>query len=134
MARERTKSVGAVVLNGQKKILLIFRAQHRFWEFPKGKQGENETEEQTVARELREEAGIEHFEYIKPFREEIFYTFKLEGRVIERPIMYFLVKTDDTVTLSKEHTEMKWCTLADARHKVRFDNYQKILDQVEKYL
>ena len=58
---------GAVVLNSQGKILLIFQSRNKFWDIPKGRKEERESLEQAFRRELKEETGIEKFELIKDF-------------------------------------------------------------------
>lgn len=44
------------ILAGQRSPMLSFPLK---WEFPGGKQEENETDEETLARELQEELGVE---------------------------------------------------------------------------
>ena len=70
------KSCGAVVFKQQKDgsvkyLLLHYEAGH--WDFPKGKQEKNEKEEQTAAREIKEETGIEDIEFVDGFREMVKY-------------------------------------------------------------
>jgi mutator protein MutT len=64
MTSPRIQLAGAIIQNLEGKILLIHRntAKRTQWEVPGGKVGdfiENETLEQTVVREIKEELGIE---------------------------------------------------------------------------
>jgi 8-oxo-dGTP diphosphatase len=51
--------VGAVVYDGDGRVLAARRVRPDGWEFPGGKVEPGETEPQALARELREELGIE---------------------------------------------------------------------------
>jgi 8-oxo-dGTP diphosphatase len=55
--------VGAVIQNEDGKILCAKRAKHLtlggYWEFPGGKIEENESHEQALIREIKEEMGVE---------------------------------------------------------------------------
>ena len=56
---KREKSAGAIVFRKEKEpvyLLLHYEAKH--WDFPKGHVEKNETDEQTVRREIQEETGI----------------------------------------------------------------------------
>jgi len=64
MVSSRIQLAGCVIQNPEGKILLIHRntAKRVQWEVPGGKVGDfikNETPEETVTREIREELGIE---------------------------------------------------------------------------
>ena len=59
------KSAGAVVFRKEKEplyLLLHYEAKH--WDFPKGHVEENESDNETVKREVEEETGIKDIEII----------------------------------------------------------------------
>lgn len=63
--------IGAgIILNGDDQVLIALRPEDAMlgglWEFPGGKQADNESMEETVKRELREELGVE-VSITKPF-------------------------------------------------------------------
>ena len=54
---EKEKSCGAIIIKN-KKVLLIQQTDG-FWGFPKGHVEQNETEEQTTIREVKEETNLD---------------------------------------------------------------------------
>lgn len=125
-----SKSVGAVVLNEQYKVLLVFQKKNAYWEFPKGKVEEGEEEIDTLQREIFEETGIRHFRLSKTFRATMRYTFMYEGRRVKRQVIYYLVMTNDPVRISDEHTAYRWLSLRSAQKLLKHANHRKILDEV----
>ncbi|MCW1930618.1 MAG: NUDIX domain-containing protein [Candidatus Kerfeldbacteria bacterium] len=125
-----SKSVGAVVLNAQYKVLVIFQKKNRYWEFPKGKVEEGENEVQTLQREVFEETGIRHFKLSKTFRATMRYTFMFEGKRVKRTVVYYLLQTADAVRISGEHTAYRWLSLRSAQKILKHANHKKILDEV----
>lgn len=125
-----SKSVGAVVLNAQYKVLVIFQKKNRYWEFPKGKVEEGENEMQTLQREIFEETGIRHFKLSKTFRATMRYTFMFEGKRVKRTVIYYLLQTSDPVHISDEHTGYRWLSLRSAQKILKHANHKKILDEV----
>lgn len=134
MIHERSQSVGTVVLNPRDEVLLLFRTDHRNWEFPRGKRQRGEGDEETLQRELGEEAGIDGYELLPGFREEVRFSFPFQGKMIDREVTYYLVRTSQQARISKEHSEMRWVSLHDAEGMVKFDNYKRVLKHVEAYL
>ena len=90
----KEKSCGAVVFvrqkDGIKYLLLHYGAGH--WDFPKGKQEKNETEEQAAAREIKEETGIEDIEFAEGFKETVKYFYKKDEETIFKEVVFFLAQ------------------------------------------
>ena len=63
MTRPFQKVVAAIIIDKQDNILITQRLLQShlggYWEFPGGQVEKNETEEQALVRELREETGLE---------------------------------------------------------------------------
>ena len=77
------KSCGAVVFkrNGEVQYLLLhYEAGH--WDYVKGQVEPNESEKDTVVRELEEETGITNARFVEDFREEISYFYRREGKTV----------------------------------------------------
>ncbi|MBS3114750.1 NUDIX domain-containing protein, partial [Candidatus Woesearchaeota archaeon] len=91
----REKSCGAIVFkrlkDGIKYLLLHYEAGH--WDFPKGNQEKNEKDEQTAAREIKEETGIEDIEFVDEFRETINYFYKKGEETIYKEVVFFLAQS-----------------------------------------
>jgi 8-oxo-dGTP pyrophosphatase MutT (NUDIX family) len=127
---EVSKSVGAVVLNSRLQILLVFQKKNRYWEFPKGKMEAGERELDTLQRELFEETGIRRFRLVENFRKVMHYDFVFKGRLIRRKVVYFLIRSNDRIRLSKEHTRYMWVSLEAAKRKLKHENQMKLLEEV----
>ena len=112
----REKSAGAIVSRKEGStiyyLLLHYKSGH--WEFPKGHIEKNESEEDTVRREVAEETNIKDIEIIKGFKERVKYFFRrsygLKGKAREKAplvfktVVFYLAKTKTKeVKISFEH-------------------------------
>lgn len=127
---EVSKSVGAVVLNSRMQILLVFQKKNRYWEFPKGKVEAGEREMDTLQRELFEETGIRRFRLVQNFRKVMHYDFVFKGKLIRRKVVYFLIRSNDRIRISKEHTRYMWVSLEAAKRKLKHENQMKLVEEV----
>ena len=125
------KSCGAVVFRknrGIRYLLLRYGAGH--WDFVKGNVEPNESERDTVIRELNEETGIVDARFIDDFREKIEYFYRRQGTTIHKQVVFFLVETHtETVTLSFEHVGYAWLNYQDAMEQLTFKNAKDILQK-----
>jgi len=133
----REKSCGAIVFkrlkDGIKYLLLHYEAGH--WDFPKGNQEKNEKDEQTAAREIKEETGIEDIEFVDEFRETINYFYKKGEETIYKEVVFFLAQSaSDKVTLSKEHIGYAWVSYEHAFKKLTFNNSKELLRKANQFL
>ena len=133
----KEKSCGAIVFQKQKDnvkyLLLHYEAGH--WDFPKGKQEKNETEEKTVHREIKEETGIEDIEFIYGFKETIKYFYKKGEETIYKEVVFFLAKSaTELVKLSFEHIGYAWLSYDNAFKKLTFNNSKELLRKANQFL
>jgi 8-oxo-dGTP pyrophosphatase MutT (NUDIX family) len=131
------KSCGAVVFRGKGRIrylLLKYSAGH--WDFVKGQIEENESEKDTVLRELQEETGIINAKFIGDFRKTINYSFKSRGRTIYKEVVYFLIHDNNNteVKLSREHVAYQWLNYEQAMRRVTFQNAKNVLSEAHNFL
>jgi double-stranded uracil-DNA glycosylase len=114
-------AVRALVLDRRKRTLLVlFRDDEgqTWWATPGGGANEDETPEQTVRRELAEEAGLIEFE-LGPEIWTRDHTFAWYGRVYRQRERIYLVRVDDhepapTIDVAAEHVhDVRWWTLKE---------------------
>lgn len=133
----REKSCGAVIfINNQEKtryLLLNYTAGH--WDFVKGNVEPNETEKQTVTREMMEETGITEAQFIGGFRESISYFYRRQGSTINKEVVFYLIESQtEEVKLSFEHIGFTWLTYQDALEKLTFKNAKETLQKAHEFL
>lgn len=132
MLKEYSKSVGAVVLNEKQQILIVFQADNRYWEFPKGKVEEGENELATLKREVREETGITRFTIWPNWRQVVHYRFYPERHImVSKAVVYYLLLTEQAVKISDEHLYYKWVSLRAAKKFLRHKNQHALIDKAK---
>jgi len=129
------KSCGAIILrevDKQYKVLLINHVNGGHWSFPKGHVENNETEEQTALREIKEETGLRvildtGFRYIN--------TYSPKENVI-KDVVYFLGFTEDCELKRQveEVNEAGWFTLDEAPNIITHDSDKRIFLAAREYL
>ena len=133
----REKSCGAVVFvkkdDDAKYLLLNYAAGH--WDFVKGNVEPNESEKQTVVRELQEETGITGAQFMDDFREAIAYFYRRQGLTIHKEVVFFLMEAyTDKVELSYEHVGYVWLDYRHAMEKLTFKNAREVLQKAHDFL
>ena len=136
MIMPREKSCGAVVFrkSGEVEYLLLhYEAGH--WDFVKGKVEPNESEKDTVMRELEEETGLTNAKFVGDFREEINYFFRRGSKKINKEVVYFLIQAKNgKVELSYEHVGYDWLSYEKAMKQLTFKNAKNVLKKAHIFL
>ena len=135
MAKE--KSCGAVVFmkrkDSAKYLLLHYEAGH--WDFPKGSQEKNETEDRTAEREIKEETGIEDIEFLESFKETIKYFYKKGEETVYKEVIFFLGQTHtERVKISAEHIGYAWMSYENAYKKLTFNTSKDLLRKANQFI
>lgn len=141
----REKSAGAIIYRRENNInyylLLHYPSGH--WEFPKGHVEAEETEEETVAREVAEETGIKDLKIIPGFKKYIKYFFreyKKEDKKEKRGwvfklVVFFIAETKTAdIKISHEHSAFIWLPIAEAIKKTTYKNSKNLLKEVDDFL
>jgi len=133
----REKSCGAVVFvkkdDAAKYLLLNYAAGH--WDFVKGNVEPNESEKETVIRELKEETSITGAQFIEGFREVIAYFYRRQGLTIRKEVVFFVMEAyTDKVELSFEHVGYVWLDYRHAMEKLTFKNARDTLQKAHDFL
>jgi 8-oxo-dGTP pyrophosphatase MutT (NUDIX family) len=114
-------------------LLLRYEAGH--WDFVKGNVELNETEKETVLRELREETGIVDAQFIDGFRESITYYYRRQGETVHKEVVFFLIQSQtEKVQLSFEHVGYIWLNYPEAMQKLTFKNAKDTLQKAASHL
>ncbi|TRO43212.1 NUDIX domain-containing protein [Candidatus Bathyarchaeota archaeon] len=130
------KSCGAVVfLKGSEVKYLLLRYGAGHWDFVKGNVEPNESEKETVIRELQEETGILNARFIDSFKEKIEYFYRRQGATIHKEVIFFLLETHtEKVKLSFEHVGYTWLNYQHAMKKLTFQNAKNVLQKAHELL
>lgn len=130
------KSCGAVVFykNAEVKYLLLrYEAGH--WDFVKGNVEVNESEIDTVLRELKEETGILATQTLDGFRERIQYFYRRQGETIQKEVVFYILQANtEKVELSFEHVGFVWLDYQHALEKLTFKNAKNVLQKAHSFL
>lgn len=122
------KSCGAIVFrkyHGNTELLLIKHTAGGHWSFPKGHVEQDETEEQTALREIKEETSID-VEICPGFREVVTYSPK---RDVMKDVIYFLgkAKNYNYVPQESEIAQVQWVEINLAHSFLTYDNDKQLL-------
>ena len=116
-------------------LLVQHRGPLRYWAFPKGRQSQGESYEQTAIREIREETGQTNFKIMKRLISDSIYFPKRGPRTIVKKVVFFLVRFfSKEVEISTEHINWRWATFDEALSLLTFDDYQRVLKESHELL
>lgn len=104
--KKTVKVVGAIILNEADEVLCALRSSNmslpNYWEFPGGKVEENESVEEAIIREIKEElnCSIE--------TNQIFLEYTHEYEHIFVNLITVLCRLVEGTPTASEHAELKW--------------------------
>lgn len=129
------KSCGAIVyrkFHGNTELLLIKNANGGHWSFPKGHVEENETEEETALREIKEETGIDVV-IDKNLRYVITYIPKKD---ITKDVVYFIAKAVNYnyTPQEEEVSRIKWVEINHANTILSYDNDRQLVGKAKSII
>jgi len=133
----REKSCGAVIFlkKADRTLYLMLNYAAGHWDFVKGNVEPNETEKQTVVRELQEETGITNAQFIEDFREPITYFYRRQGLTVHKEVVFFIMESKtQEVKLSFEHIGFIWLDYKYAMEKLTFKNAKDTLLSAHDFL
>jgi bis(5'-nucleosidyl)-tetraphosphatase len=130
------KSCGAVVFSKDGAVnylLLQYEAGH--WDFVKGNVEPNESETDTVLRELKEETSIIATGVLEGFRERIQYFYRRQGETIQKEVVFYIIQANtEKVELSFEHVGYIWLDYPRTLEKLTFKNAKDVLQKAQTFL
>lgn len=124
------KSCGAIVIQGEKILVIQQAAGH--WGFPKGHVEDGETEVETAIREIKEETNLD-VEIDESHRYVEHYSPK-EG--VEKDVVLFVAKMigGEIKAQEEEVQKIKWLSYEDAIQTITYDNSRSVLKKAWKEL
>jgi 8-oxo-dGTP pyrophosphatase MutT (NUDIX family) len=131
------KSCGAIVYikRSSELFYLLLHYESGHWDFVKGNVEVNETEKETVVRELREETAITDASFVNGFREKIEYYYRRQDKTVHKEVIFYLMETNtETITISFEHIGSIWLNYSQAMEKLTFKNAKLLLKQADDFL
>ncbi len=134
-------SAGGVVFRNEGdhvEVALILVAPKSRWQLPKGTVDENESEEDTALREVREETGLE-CDLIEPLDriEYWFYASRGGKRVrFHKYVSFFLMNyvTGSVNDHDHEVEEARWIEINEAVEMLAFDSERAVLVKAQKII
>ena len=135
MIKEQSAGTVLFIEEYNEKLFLLLHYPTGHWDFVKGKIENNESLEQAAIRETKEETGIIDIEFIKGFKEKIEYSFKFNGDIVQKEVIFFLAKTNTKqVKISDEHLDYVWLDFNNALNKITYENAKNVLKKSKNYL
>ncbi|MEK6962182.1 MAG: NUDIX domain-containing protein [Thermoproteota archaeon] len=135
MIKEQSAGTVLFIEESKEKLFLLLHYPTGHWDFVKGKIENNESPEQAVIRETKEETGITDIEFIKGFKEKIEYSFKFNGDIVQKEVIFFLAKTNTKqVEISYEHLDYVWLDFNNTLNKITYENAKNVLIKAKNYL
>ena len=125
-------SVAAIVYYENEYLLLKYGLGH--WEFVKGHKEENESDEQTIVRELEEETGITDAIILEGYKENYDYNFTFRGQKIHKYVNCYLIRSyTRDVKISYEHEDYVWLPFHKALKRLTYNNAKRLLKKADGF-
>ena len=131
------KSCGAIVYTVENEEIryLLVEEMSGFHSFPKGHMENDETEEETALREIREETNLEvvlddNFRVCEEF-------YPVEKPGVKKQVVYFLAKYSGEIPCIVRPNEvkaLKCLRFEDALQTIEHDNKKDLLKQADDYI
>lgn len=125
------ESAGFVVFMKNPEIKFLLLKYPRYWGFPKGLIEKDEKIEETAARELKEETGIEKFKIIPSFKQEQEWFFRANNELVKKKATYFLCEITEEearkVKISNEHESFAFLSYEEAVKKTHLKPNKEML-------
>lgn len=123
---KKEKSCGAIIVNDKKQVLLVKQTLGHYG-FPKGHVEENETEEETAIREVKEETNID-IEITSNKR--FIVSYKTREDVV-KDVIYFIARplSYDVKPQETEVAEILWVNINEVSNYLGFENIIKLWNE-----
>jgi bis(5'-nucleosidyl)-tetraphosphatase len=132
----KEKSCGAVIFtrdNEDLKFVLVKNLEGNYG-FPKGHVEENETEQQTALREIKEEVGLD-VEIIDGFKTFDVYLTGRDRKIVKTVIYFLATYSNQPITAQKEEiASVILLPFKQALRALKFKGAKKVLSEAYEYI
>lgn len=129
--KTKEKSYGAVIINEKGEFLLIKHQNGAHWDFPKGHKENDETDRETVIREVLEETGLK-VRLIEGFKEKSRY-FPIPG--VEKTVTFYLGFSMGKVSIQEDEVmEYQYLPYEDAKVRITFNESREIIKTAKQFI
>jgi 8-oxo-dGTP pyrophosphatase MutT (NUDIX family) len=132
------KSAGAIIFYMDKEPLFLLLEYQTYWGFVRGNIEDNESIEETIKREAKEEANISEISILSGFKETQHWFYKLHGRLRRKIAFYLIAEISEEqakkVRISFEHKSFRFLRLKEALAIMRISNEKKMLEDAHKFI
>ena len=129
MSIEREHSYGGVVVRGDQVLVIAPAGRPKVTTLPKGRGKPGESTEQTAAREVREETGVD----VKVVERlgDVEYWYRRSGLRVFKTVGYYLCDyvSGSTADHDDEVDEARWMPLARARTELSYPGERQIIER-----
>lgn len=131
------QSIGAVIAHrpphSSHQQFVLLKSPRGDWNFVKGHKDNQETDHDTLKREIFEETGIISVNILN-YLGKIKYRIMKSGFPVQKEVKFYYVTSDDNqVVLSDEHVDYMWVCYKQAKKLLTYDQSKLILEKIMKY-
>lgn len=130
-------ATSGLIFNQNGQFLIVRRAAHdshpNLWELPGGAMDHGEHPKQAVAREIKEETGLNITVHFPISTSYVFSTKSPELQVVRIAFLCKLTTPNQDVLLSSEHSAYQWVQSLDDIEGEISDFLEEIISDITKY-
>jgi 8-oxo-dGTP pyrophosphatase MutT (NUDIX family) len=126
---ETETSYGGVTVRGGEVLVITPAGRRRITALPKGGPRKGETGEETAAREVREETGV-NVDVREPLG-DVSYVYRRGGRRIRKTVHFYLCEFVSGSTQDHDHEvdDARWIPLQDARSALTYPGERELIER-----
>ena len=120
-------SQAAVLIRGDEFLILQF-ADSGKWGLPGGRIDKGETGKPALKRELKEELGMENFEFLGVADYDFYHYMRGDEKIAKCDVINLIKNDRDEPILSDEHSAMKWIKEGEVgQYEFAWNNMERMI-------